>query len=100
MPTTSQRKDSTARRRRPAARGLVRVEVQAPKDDVALIRGIAATLRSDPKKAEAIRASVRGLLGSAQAGTALDLFGSDLSDETFKGMFTTARGHGWRAVEL
>ena len=100
MPTTSQRKASTAHRRRAAARGLVRVEVQAAKADAALIRGIAETLRSDPEKAEAIRTSVRGLLRTTSTGTALDLFGSDLPDEAFEGVFTAARDRRWRAVDL
>jgi len=76
------------------------VEVQAPKADVGLIRALAETLRSDPEKAEAIRASVRSALGSPQEETALDAFGSDLPDEAFEGVFATTRNERWREVDL
>ena len=55
MATKSQRKATRTHRRRQAARGLVRVEIQAAKKDVGLIRAMAETLRrrnpsrSDPR---------------------------------------------------
>jgi hypothetical protein len=98
--TTSQRKASAVHRRRAAARGLVRVEVQAPKADAGLIRALAETLRSDPEKAEAVRASVRSALGNPQEETALDVFRSNLPDEAFEGVFATARDARWREVDL
>lgn len=78
----------------------MRVEVQAAQGDAALIRGIAETLRRDPERAEAIRTSVRGLLDGGQIGTVFDLFGSDLPDEAFDGVFATTRDRRWRQVDL
>jgi len=48
MTTKSQIKATSTHRRRAAARGLVRVEVQAARGDAGLIRAIAETLRSKP----------------------------------------------------
>ena len=45
MASKSQRKATRTHRRRAAARGFVRVEVQAPKKDAGLIRALAETLR-------------------------------------------------------
>lgn len=100
MATTSQRNASAAHRHRAAARGLVRVEVQALTADASLIRALAQTLRGDPEKAEAIRASVRSALGNPQEETALDVFGSDLPDAAFEGVFATSRDARWREVDL
>ena len=98
--TTSQRKASTGHRRRAAARGLVRVEVQTARADAGLIRALAATLRSDPEKAEAVRTSVLSALGGPQPESAFDVFGSDLPDEVFEGVFTTNRDRTWPEVDL
>jgi len=58
MASKSQRKATKTHRRRAAARGLVRVENQAPKQDVGLIRALAETLRSRPEKANAVRSTL------------------------------------------
>jgi hypothetical protein len=49
MATRSQRKATRAHRTRAAQRGLVRVEVQARKQDAGLIRALAETLRGRPE---------------------------------------------------
>lgn len=60
-----------------AARGLVRVEVQAPRKDAGLIR------QANP-----------------EVKTAFDVFGSDLPDEAFEGVFDQPRERGWREIDL
>ena len=53
MTSKAQRNATKMYRRRAAARGLVRLEVQAPKKDADLIRALAETLRSESEKAKA-----------------------------------------------
>ncbi len=60
MASKSQRKATRMHRRRVAAHGLMRVEVQAPKKDAGLIRaleirrGIELKQRRDPQQAESL----------------------------------------------
>jgi hypothetical protein len=100
MATKSQRKATRTHRRRAAARGLVRVEVQAPKKDASLIRALAETLRGGTEKAEALRSSLAKALMHPEAKTAFDIFGSELPDETFAGVFDRLRQGSWREVDL
>lgn len=96
MATLSQRKASRAHRRRAAARGLVRVEVQALRSDAGLIRELAAALRKGPERAQSLRAVLQHALNDPQIRTAFDVFGSDLADETFAGVFDQTREETWR----
>jgi hypothetical protein len=96
----SQRKATSTHRRRAAARGLVRVEVQAAESDARLIRAMARTLRHEPERAEALRSVLAKTLLQPEVATAFDIFGSDLSDEIFTGVFDQPRQKGWREVEL
>lgn len=100
MSSKSQRKATRAHRRRAAARGLVRVEVQAPKRDAGLIRAVAETLRARNEKAETLRSVLAKALMHSEADTAFDVFGSDLPDEAFSGVFDQPRQRDWREVEL
>ena len=100
MATTSQKKASAAHRRRAAARGLVRVEVHAARADTALIRMLAATLRGDPRRAKTLRSVLAQALGDGPAESAFDVFGSDIPDEAFAGIFDQPRRKDWRKVEL
>lgn len=100
MATKSQRKASTAHRRRVVARGLVRVEVQAAKGDTGLIRALAETLRGDPQRAKSLRSTLEQALIDPEIKTAFDVFGSDLPDEAFEGVFDQPRQTGWREVDL
>ena len=100
MATASQKKASTTHRRRAFARGLVRVEVQAVKGDTGLIRALAETLRGDPARAKTVRSILEQALIDPQVKTAFDLFGSDLPDEAFAGVFDQPRQRSWREVEL
>jgi hypothetical protein len=100
MASTSQRKATRTHRRRAAARGLVRVEVQALKKDAGLIRALAETLRGGPEKAEALRSTLAKAVTNPELWTAFDIFGSDLPDEIFGGVFEQPRQRGWRRVDL
>jgi hypothetical protein len=100
MATKSQRRATRTHRRRAAARGLVRVEVQTPKQDARLIRAVAETLRSRTQEAQALRATLAKVLKHPQAKTAFDIFGSDLPDEAFEGIFDQPRQRDWREVDL
>jgi len=103
MPTLaskSQRKATNMHRRRAAARGLVRVEVQAQKRDAYLIRVLAQTLRGKAEKADSLRSKLAAALTGRQVKTALDVFGSELPDEAFDGVFDQPRPADWRKVDL
>ena len=86
-------------RSRAAARGLVRVEVQAPKGDAGLIRALAEALRGGTETAEALR-SVRAKALHPEVETAFDIFGSALPDEAFAGVFDQPRQRNRREVDL
>jgi hypothetical protein len=100
MASKSQIRATSTHRRRAAARGLVRVEVQAAKGDAGLIRAVAETLRSKPEKAKALRSTLERALIDSDVKTAFDVFGSDLPDEAFAGVFDQPRARKWREVEL
>jgi hypothetical protein len=96
----SQRKATNAHRRRAAARGLVRLEVQAPRKDVELVRAVVQTLRGEPEKAKALRSALEKALVNPVEMTAFDIFGSDLPDEAFAGVFDQPRERDWRNLKL
>lgn len=100
MASKSQRRATRTHRRRAAARGLVRVEVQARKQDASLIRALAETLRGGDKQAEAVRSTLGKALLHPEVKTAFDVFGSELPDEVFAGVFDRPRQRGWREVDL
>ena len=100
MASKSQRKAIRTHRWRAAARGLVRVEVQASKKDADLIRALAATLRGEAEKAEALRATLAKALLHPEVRSAFDVFGSDLPDENFADVFDHPRQRDWRRVDL
>jgi len=100
MASKSQRKATRAHRRRAAARGLVRIEVQAPKQDADLIRALADTLRSKAKAAETLRSTLTKALMHPEVKTAFDVFGSELPEEAFTGVFDQPRQREWRRVDL
>jgi hypothetical protein len=78
----------------------VRVEVQAPKKDAGLIRALAETLRGKTEKAEALRSVLTKALVHPEVKTAFDVFGSELPDEAFTGVFDQPRQQDWREVNL
>jgi hypothetical protein len=99
MASKSQRQATRTHRRRATARGLVRVEVQAPKKDAGLIRALAQSLRRKGEKAEALRLTLAKAL-HPDVKIAFDVFGSELPDETFAGVFSQPRQPDWRKVDL
>jgi len=99
MASKSQRKATSAHRRRAAARGIVRLEVQAA-EDAGLIRAVADTLRGKPEKADALRSTLANALIHPEVKTAFDVFGSDLPDEAFDDVFDQPRQRDWREVDL
>jgi hypothetical protein len=100
MVSKSQRRATQTHRRRATARGFVRVEVQAPKQDAGLIRALAQTLRGQAEKAEALRSTLARALIHPEVKTAFDIFGSELPDEAFTGVFEQPRQRDWREVDL
>ena len=100
MASKSQRKATSAHRRRAAARGLVRLEIQARRSDAGLIRALAERLRSKPEQAKALRSALEKELVEPEVRTAFDVFGSDLADEIFAGVFDPPLQQHWRKVNL
>lgn len=100
MASKSQRNATNAHRRRAEARGLVRVEVQAARGDAGLIRSLAETLRNKPEKAKILRSTLERALTDPEIKTAFDVFGSDLPDQTFAGVFEQPRPRDWRKIDL
>jgi hypothetical protein len=100
MATKSQIRATRSHRRRATARGLVRVEVQAPSGDAGLIRALAETLRSEPERAKALRSTLAQALVDPEIRTAFDIFGSDLPDDAFAGVFDQPRAKDWREIDL
>jgi hypothetical protein len=100
MASKSQRKATRTHRRRAAARGLVRVEVQAARKDASLIRALAETLRGRAEKAEVLRSTLAKALAHPEVKTAFDIFGSELPDEAFVGVFDRPHQRNWREVDL
>ena len=100
MVSPSQKKASAMHRRRSSARGLVRVEVQATKSDTRLIRALADELRGETPRAKVLRSTLEHALIEPENKTVLDIFGSDLPDSAFSGVFDQPRQADWREVEL
>jgi hypothetical protein len=87
-------------RKRAAARGLVRLEVQARSSDVEIIRAVAELLRRDDEAGQQLRGSLKSALTPAASFSALDAFATDLPDELFEGVFDQPREQAWRDVSL
>jgi hypothetical protein len=100
MSSKAQRNATKMHRRRAAARGFVRLEVQARQRDADLIRALAETLRSESEKAKTLRSTLVRSLVHPEIRTAFDVFGSDLSDEVFAGVFEQSRQKLWREIDL
>jgi hypothetical protein len=100
MASKSQRRATRTHRRRATARGLVRVEVQARRKDAGLIRALASTLRGGADKADALRSALANALVHPDVRTAFDVFGSELPDDAFTGVFDQPRQPDWREVDL
>jgi hypothetical protein len=100
MTSKSQRQATPTHRRRAAARGLVRVEVQASQKDASLIRALAKKLRDGAEKTEALRFTLAKAVMHPELRDAFDIFGSELPDEAFADVFDQQRQRGWRKDDL
>lgn len=100
MATSSQRKASANHRKRITSRGLVRVEVQASPTDIRLLREIARGLRQETKAASELRRKLQRAVGEEAAQDGFGIFGSDLPDEVFAGVFEQRRDENWRDIDL
>jgi hypothetical protein len=100
MASKSQRRATRTHRRRAAARGLVRVEVQAPRRDADLIRALAEKLRGGAAKAQTLRSTLATALMHPEVKTAFDIFGSELPDGAFTGVFDQPRQRQRREIDL
>ena len=98
MTKATQRKATANHRKRIRAKGLVRVEVQVPEQDAAMLRDVAAALRASPDAASAIRKVMEAT--ATKPLSALDIYASDLPDEYFEGVFDHVRTIGDREVDL
>lgn len=91
----AQRNALTAHRRRRRDQGVVRLEVQIPEVDTGIVRDVAAILRGEPKKAQQLRVKLRSVVNGTRHDTSVfDVFGSDLPDHYFEGVFESARHRG------
>lgn len=93
----SSRHSLKTHRRHQKAKGLVRVEVQAPATDAALIREVAAELRSGTRRAAEVRSLLRRSLRPQKS--LRELLALDLPDETLDEVLTRPRDRG-REVDL
>lgn len=104
MADTSQRKATKAYRSRAKRNGLVRVEVQAPKEFSELIKSVARALREDPAAALQLEKAVKpDAKGKKKRGrSALEAFMSmpDISGPEFDEVFDQPRKDKWRKIEL
>ena len=78
----------------------MRVELTLDRKDAGLIKALAKTLRSEPVRAKALRATLETALDVPAITSAFDVFGSQLPDDTFAGVFEQPRPAGWREVDL
>jgi len=98
--STAQKNALTSHRRRRRDSGIVRVEVQAPSMDASLLKDVAAILRGEAEAAQAMRAQLRSAIAQPQTDGVFDIFGSNLPDETFEGVFEPRRRDMPRDVDL
>jgi hypothetical protein len=89
--STAQRKALNTHRRRRRDGGVVRVEVQVPAIDVQIVRDLAAVLRGEPAAAQAMRVHLRSAVAEPQMATVFEIFGSDLPEDYFDGVFEQVR---------
>ena len=93
----TQRNAVRSHRRHQKAKGLVRVEVQAPATDAALIREVAAELRSGSRRAAAVRSLLRRSLRPEK--NLIDMIALDLPDDVVDRALSRPKDRG-RDVEL
>ena len=91
---TPKRSAVTTHRKHQRAKGFVRVEVQAPAADAALIREVAAELRSGIRRAAEVRSFLRRSLRPRQSLKELLTMDLDVPDEVFDAAVARPRDVG------
>ena len=86
-------------RRHQKAKGIVRVEVQAAAGDAALIREVAAELRSGTRRAAEVRSLLRRSLRPKKSLRELLVMDVDIPDEVIDKAFARSRDLG-RKIDL
>ncbi|WP_157083792.1 hypothetical protein [Bradyrhizobium manausense] len=61
---------------------------------------MAETLRDEPERAAVLRSTIANALLNSDVKTAFDVFGSELPDEAFDGVFDQPRRDTWREFDL
>lgn len=89
--SNAQRKALNTHRSRRRDDDMVRVAVQVPAVDAQIVRDLHAVLRGDLEGAQAMRAQLRSIVAKPRASTVFDIFGSDLPDVYFEGLFEHGR---------
>ena len=78
----------------------MRVEVQVPAADAALVRGLAERLKRTGVEADAARNGLKTVMQPVGAPkTAHEIFASDLPDEYFDGIFDRVRTTSNRKID-
>ncbi|MDP1825747.1 MAG: hypothetical protein Q8L48_20970 [Archangium sp.] len=94
-----QKRALTAHRRQQKAKGIVRVEVQAAAGDAALIREVAAELRSGTRRAAEVRSLLRRSLRPRKSLRELLVMDVEIPDDVVDKAFARQRDLG-REVDL
>lgn len=94
-----QRRALTAHRRHQKAKGIVRVEVQAAAGDAALIREVAAELRSGTRRAAEVRSFLRRSLRPKKSLRELLVMDVEIPDDVVDKAFARPHDLG-REVDL
>jgi hypothetical protein len=95
----AQKRALTAHRRHQKAKGIVRVEVQAAAGDAALIREVAAELRSGTRRAAEVRSLLRRSLRPKKSLRELLIMDIDIPDDVIDEAFARPRDLG-RKIDL
>ena len=95
--TKTQRRAVSNHRKHQKAKGLIRVEVQEPASDVALIREVAATLRSGSRRASEVRSLLRASLRPTKS--LMEALALDLPDDVLDAALARPQDRG-RKVDL
>lgn len=96
---TPRRNAVTTHRRHQKAKGIVRVEVQAAAGDAALLREVAAELRSGTRRAAEVRSLLRRSLRPKKSLRELLVMDVDIPDDVIDKAFARPRDLG-RKVDL
>lgn len=87
-------------KKKQAASSRVQADAGPEPDDLALVQSVLEALRGEPEQAQRLRNAIYAALPKPSPKTAFDVFGSDLPDEAFEGVFPVSRQSKWREVDL